>query len=93
MTPAQQADDVHRLLSALGGGPADVLGSSGGALLGLALVTAHPDQLRTLVAHEPPLVELLADAARLRAEIQNIYDTYRSEQFGRVLDQVLTERT
>ena len=93
VTPAQQADDVHRLLSALGGGPADVLGSSGGALLGLALVTAHPDQLRTLVAHEPPLVELLADAARLRAEIQNIYDTYRSEQFGRVLDQVLTERT
>jgi pimeloyl-ACP methyl ester carboxylesterase len=79
VTPAQQADDVHRLLSALGGGPADVLGSSGGALLGLALVTAHPDQLRTLVAHEPPLVELLADAARLRAEIQNIYDTYRVE--------------
>jgi clorobiocin biosynthesis protein CloN7 len=59
--------------------PADVLGSSGGALVGLALVTAHPDQLRTLVAHEPPLVELLADAARLRAEIQNIYDTYRVE--------------
>jgi clorobiocin biosynthesis protein CloN7 len=77
VTPAQQAEDVHRLLSALGGGPADVFGSSGGAVVGLALVTAHPDQLRTLVAHEPPLVELLADAARLRAEIQNIYDTYR----------------
>ena len=79
VTPAQQAEDLHRLLSALGGGPADVLGSSGGALVGLALVTAHPDELRTLVAHEPPLVELLADAARLRAEIQNIYDTYRVE--------------
>jgi pimeloyl-ACP methyl ester carboxylesterase len=51
VTPAQQAEDVHRLLSALGGGPADVFGSSGGAVVGLALVTAHPDQLRTLVAH------------------------------------------
>src|SRR5918995_895343 len=69
VTPAQQADDVHRLLSALGGQPADVFGSSGGAVVGLALVTAHADQVRTLVAHEPPVVELLPEAAQLRAEI------------------------
>jgi clorobiocin biosynthesis protein CloN7 len=79
VTPTQQADDVHRLLSALGGGPVDVLGSSGGAVVGLALVTAHPDQLRTLVAHEPPVVELLADAAQRRAEIDDVYETYRAE--------------
>ncbi len=79
VTPAQQADDVHRLLSALGGEPADLFGSSGGAVVGLALVTAHPDQVRTLAAHEPPVVELLADAAQLRAKIQDIYDTYRLE--------------
>src|ERR1700730_5256787 len=30
VTPEQQADDVRRLLSALGGEPADVFGSSGG---------------------------------------------------------------
>jgi len=89
VTPAQQAEDLHRLLSALGGGPADVLGSSGGALVGLALVTAHPDELRTLVAHEPPLVELLADAARLRAEIQNIYDTYRVEGAEKAMQKFL----
>jgi pimeloyl-ACP methyl ester carboxylesterase len=79
VTPAQQADDVHRLLSALGGEPADLFGSSGGAVVGLALVTAHPDQVRTLAAHEPPVVELLADSAQLRAKIQDIYDTYRLE--------------
>jgi clorobiocin/coumermycin A biosynthesis protein CloN7/CouN7 len=79
VTPEQQADDVHRLLSALGGGPADVFGSSGGAVVGLALVTAHPEQVRTLVAHEPPVVELLADAAQLRAQIEDISDTYRVE--------------
>ena len=79
MTPAQQADDVHRLLAALGGEPADLFGSSGGAVVGLALVTAHPDQVRTLVAHEPPVVELLPDAAQLRAQIEDIYDTHRVE--------------
>jgi clorobiocin biosynthesis protein CloN7 len=79
VTPEQQADDVHRLLAALGGQPADVFGSSGGAVVGLALVTAHPDQVRTLVAHEPPVVELLPDSAQLRAQIQDIYDTYRAD--------------
>jgi clorobiocin/coumermycin A biosynthesis protein CloN7/CouN7 len=79
VTPAQQADDVHRLLSALGGEPADLFGSSGGAVVGLALVTAHPEQVRTLVAHEPPVVELLPDAAQLRAQIEDIYDTHRVE--------------
>jgi clorobiocin biosynthesis protein CloN7 len=57
----------------------DVFGSSGGAVVGLALVTAHPDQVRTLVAHEPPVTELLPDSDQRRAEIDDIYDTYRAE--------------
>jgi clorobiocin biosynthesis protein CloN7 len=79
VTPQQQADDVHRLLSALGGEPADVFGSSGGAVVGLALITTNPDQVRTLVAHEPPVVELLPDPAHLRDQIQGIYDTWRAD--------------
>jgi clorobiocin/coumermycin A biosynthesis protein CloN7/CouN7 len=90
VTPTQQADDVHRQLSALGGGPADVFGSSGGAVVGLALVTAHPDQVRTLVAHEPPVVELLADTAQLRAEIDDIYDTYRVEGAEKAMQKFMT---
>ena len=70
VTPGQQADDVHRLLSALGGAPASLFGSSGGAVAGLALVTAHPGQVRTLVAHEPPVIELLPDSVQVRAQIQ-----------------------
>jgi clorobiocin/coumermycin A biosynthesis protein CloN7/CouN7 len=77
--PELQAEDVHRLVTALGGGPVHVFGSSGGAMVGLALVTAHPDQVRTLVAHEPPVIELLPDRAQVRAEIQDIYDTYRAD--------------
>jgi len=79
VTPEDQADDVRRLISALGGEPADVFGSSGGAVVGLALVTAHPGQVRTLVAHEPPVIELLPDRAELRAQISDIYDTYQAE--------------
>jgi clorobiocin biosynthesis protein CloN7 len=79
VTPEQQADDVHRLLSVLGGEPAHVFGSSGGAVVGLALVTAHPVLVRTLVAHEPPVVELLPDRAQVRAQIADIYGTYRAE--------------
>jgi clorobiocin biosynthesis protein CloN7 len=76
VTPELQANDVHQLLSELGGGPAYVFGSSGGAVVGLALVTAHPNQVRTLVAHEPPVIELLPDSAQIRAQINDIYDTY-----------------
>jgi clorobiocin/coumermycin A biosynthesis protein CloN7/CouN7 len=78
VTPEQQADDVYRLLAALGGEPADVFGSSGGAVVGLALVSARPGQVGTLVAHEPPVIELLPDRAQLRAEVQDIYDTYQA---------------
>jgi clorobiocin biosynthesis protein CloN7 len=81
-TPEVLADDAHRLLTALGVAAADVFGSSGGAITGLALVTRHHDQVRTLIAHEPPLVALLPDGARQRAAIDTVYDTYRREGPG-----------
>jgi clorobiocin biosynthesis protein CloN7 len=81
-TPQRCADDVHRVLAAVTGEPADVVGSSGGAITGLALVTAHPGQVRTLVAHEPPLIELLPDRAERRAEVDDIYRTYRAQGQG-----------
>jgi clorobiocin biosynthesis protein CloN7 len=90
VTPEQQADDVHRLLAALGAGPVDLFGSSGGAVVGLALVAAHPDQVRTLVAHEPPVVELLADAAQVRAQIDDIIDTHRVEGAEKAMQKFMT---
>ncbi len=89
VTPELQADDVHRLVAALGGGPVDIFGSSGGAVVGLALVTAHPDQVGTLVAHEPPVIELLPDRAERRAEIQDIYDTYRTDGPGEAMQKFM----
>jgi pimeloyl-ACP methyl ester carboxylesterase len=89
VTPELQADDVHRLVAALGGGPVDIFGSSGGAVVGLALVTAHPDQVGTLVAHEPPVIELLPDRAERRAEIQDIYRTYQTAGPGQAMQKFM----
>lgn len=66
-TPQMRADDLFRLLTHLDAGPAAVLGSSGGAVTVLALAQAHPESVRTIVAHEPPLVELLPDRAERHA--------------------------
>ena len=58
-TPTLQAVDVHAVIEALGVGPVEMFASSGGAVTALALVTAHPEDLTTLVAHEPPIVPVL----------------------------------
>ncbi len=78
-TPELRADDVRRLIIAAGGGPADLFGNSGGALTGLALVQRHPELVRTLVAHEPPVTELLADAEQYRAWSDELYRAYREQ--------------
>lgn len=66
-TPDLRAHDLSRLLAEIGAGPAYVFGSSGGAVTALSLAQARPDQAHTVVAHEPPLEELLDDRAELRA--------------------------
>jgi pimeloyl-ACP methyl ester carboxylesterase len=74
--PETQAEDVHAIIQALGAGPVDMLASSGGAVSALALVTAHPDDVSTLVAHEPPIDSVLPDSAavqRARAAYTQVY--------------------
>src|SRR6516165_11676449 len=53
-TTEEHADDLHRLIRALDARPVDIFASSGGAVNALALVARPPEQVRTLVAHEPP---------------------------------------
>src|SRR4051794_34885468 len=58
-TPDQHADDISRVIEAVGRGPVDLFATSGGAVNALALVAKHPEQVRTLVAHEPPTAHLV----------------------------------
>jgi clorobiocin biosynthesis protein CloN7 len=88
--PDVLADDVGRVLEAVGGGPAHVFGSSGGAVTGLALVARHPEQVQTLIAHEPPLALLLPDVQEARAGVQEVYDTYRESGIGAAWQRFVT---
>ena len=72
------ADDVHRLLAELGSSKASVFGSSGGAVIALELVKRHPEQLDTVVAHEPPSPKLLPDSAQALAAMEDVCDTCAS---------------
>lgn len=81
-TPEQHADDLHRLISALDAGPVEIFASSGGAVNGLVLVGRHPEQVRTLVAHEPPAAQVLPDREQALAAAVDIRETYDREGFG-----------
>jgi len=81
-TPEQHADDIHRVIEAVGAGPVDLFASSGGAVNALALVAKHPEDVRTLVAHEPPLASILPDRAGALAVTEAIADSYRQKGFG-----------
>jgi pimeloyl-ACP methyl ester carboxylesterase len=80
--PDVQAGDLHALVQALGGGPVELFGSSGGAVTALALVTAHPGDVSTLVAHEPPLIGLLPDSAAAERAWGGVRDAYQAGGSG-----------
>jgi pimeloyl-ACP methyl ester carboxylesterase len=82
VTPEVHADDVHRVISAIGDGPVDIFASSGGALTALALLGRHPEQVRTLVAHEPPTAPVLPDREEAMAATAGIRAIYERDGFG-----------
>lgn len=84
-TPPLRAADLARLVQHVGAGPVTVLGSSGGAVTTLALVQAHPELIRTAVAHEPPLMQLLDDREHQLALNEDTIATFvRGDMLGAV---------
>jgi len=81
-TPTIQADDVHALIQALRAGPVEMFASSGGAVTALALVAAYPDDVTTLVAHEPPLIPVLPDAGAAERARAGFRDAYEAKGWG-----------
>ena len=81
-TPDVQAGDVHALIEALGAGPVEMFASSGGAVTALALVAAYPDDVTTLVAHEPPLIPVVPDAQAAERARAGVRDAYEAKGFG-----------
>jgi pimeloyl-ACP methyl ester carboxylesterase len=80
--PTDQADDVHAVIGALGVGPVDMFASSGGAVTALALVAAYPNDVISLVAHEPPLIPVLPDAQAAERARAGVRDAYEAKGSG-----------
>jgi pimeloyl-ACP methyl ester carboxylesterase len=80
--PTVQAEDVHAVIEALGAGPVEMFASSGGAVTALALVAAYPNDVTTLVAHEPPLVLVLPDAKAAQRAQAGYRDVYQAKGRG-----------
>jgi pimeloyl-ACP methyl ester carboxylesterase len=79
--PEDQAADVHAVIGEVGG-RVDMFASSGGAVTSLAVVAGYPDDIGTLVAHEPPLIALLPDAERAFAAERAVQQIYRERGWG-----------
>jgi len=83
--PAIQAQDVHAVIEALGVGPVEMFASSGGAVTALALVAAYPNDVTTLVAHEPPMTPVLPDAKAADRAMAGFRDVYQAKGSGAVM--------
>ena len=84
---ATDADDVRRLIEHLSNQPAHVFGSSSGAIVALEVLRQSPEQIQTIVAHEPPAVAFLPDATTWVAFFDGVYETYRAEGIARAMQQ------
>ncbi|MFF7727099.1 alpha/beta fold hydrolase [Streptomyces sp. NPDC008001] len=85
-----QAGDAARLLDHLTrpGDAVQVFGSCSGALIALELLVRDPQTIRLAVAHEPPAMGLLPDAARHAAFFDDVHATFRREGVPAALDRL-----
>jgi pimeloyl-ACP methyl ester carboxylesterase len=82
ITPEEHAEDLHRVIEALGVGPVDCMGTSGGAVNLFALAAAHPEDIHRAVAHEAPIAAYLPDRDVALAVLRDMKETYRTQGNG-----------
>jgi pimeloyl-ACP methyl ester carboxylesterase len=90
-TVETHSEDAHHLRAVLTGEPALVFGASLGAVIALNLSVRHPDQVHTLVAHEPALPELLSEDERNMALLThvNVEETFHHEGVAAAMGKML----
>lgn len=79
--PATHADDIVRLIELLSpdGAPAALFGSSSSAVVALDVLARHSGRVSRVVAHEPPVVELLPDPEAGRALFAAVRESFRRD--------------
>ena len=74
----EDEDDLAALLEALDCAPAHVAGNSFGASIALGLAARRPELFRSVSAHEPPLMAMVADDPEIRPLMQGVQAEVRS---------------
>ncbi|WP_227999823.1 alpha/beta hydrolase [Nocardia australiensis] len=76
--------DAHQILEHLTppGEDAYVFSGSGGAVVALELLARHPERLRLVVAHEPPMFGVLPDAAEHRAFVAEVRELFHTQGYA-----------
>lgn len=77
VSPELHAEDLHRVIDAVGVGAVDCMGTSGGGVNLLALAAAHAEDIRRAIVHEPATAAYLGDRDVQFAAAQDLSDTYR----------------
>ncbi|GGP20705.1 alpha/beta fold hydrolase [Silvimonas iriomotensis] len=76
---AQQGRDGAAVIAAMQGGPAYVFGNSAGANIALQIAQDHPQWVRGLVDHEPPITDILKDGPQWRQFFDQVSHTFETE--------------
>jgi pimeloyl-ACP methyl ester carboxylesterase len=71
-------DDLAALIEGLGGEPANVAATSFGASIAIGLASRRPELVRSVIAHEPPLISLAADDREVRSQLEAVQATVRA---------------
>ncbi|TDF94688.1 alpha/beta fold hydrolase [Paenibacillus piri] len=77
---SQQARDVVAVMQAAGHQSAYVFGNSGGAIFAMEMAPRHPQAVKAMVIHEPPVVQVLSDSKKWLSFFASVYRT--SFKFG-----------
>jgi pimeloyl-ACP methyl ester carboxylesterase len=71
-TRRDQEDDLAALIEALELGPVHVAGTSFGAAIALGLAGRRPELVRGVIAHEPPLISVIADEPEVQPLLTDV---------------------
>ncbi len=68
--------DLAAIIDAVGLGPVHLVGNSYGAAIALRTAASHPSRLRSLTAHEPPLMRTVDPLGPLAGEVRRFEEGY-----------------
>ena len=85
------ADDVHRLLQKVAGSERScIFASSGGATIALELIVRHPEQIETVICHEPPSPALMPNKAETRRGMEHVCETCETAGLFSAMQEFMT---